>query len=110
MLKNLNIGYLLDFYKNILPEKQAQMLDMYYNEDLSLKEIAEDFNITRQGVRDYIKRGEETLINLEQKLMLVKKIKMIEEDISSIKSFAKEKEVNSEILDELDKLSEKLYL
>jgi len=86
------------------------MLDMYYNEDLSLKEIAEDFNITRQGVRDYIKRGEETLINLEQKLMLVKKIKMIEEDISSIKSFAKEKEVNSEILDELDKLSEKLYL
>lgn len=86
------------------------MLDMYYNEDLSLKEIAEDFNITRQGVRDYIKRGEETLINLEEKLMLVKKIKMIEEDISSIKNFAKEKEVNSEILDELDKLSEKLYL
>ena len=52
----------MDFYKNILPEKQATMLDMYYNEDLSLKEIAEDFNITRQGVRDYIKRGEETLV------------------------------------------------
>ena len=109
-MKNLNIGYLLDFYKNILPEKQATMLDMYYNEDLSLKEIAEDFNITRQGVRDYIKRGEETLINLEEKLMLVKKIKMIEDDISSIRNFAKENNANKDIIDKLDELSEKLYL
>lgn len=86
------------------------MLDMYYNEDLSLKEIAEDFNITRQGVRDYIKRGEETLINLEEKLMLVKKIKMIEDDISSIRNFAKENNANKDIIDKLDELSEKLYL
>ena len=86
------------------------MLDMYYNEDLSLKEIAEDFNITRQGVRDYIKRGEETLINLEEKLMLVKKIKMIEDDISSIRNFAKENNANKDIRDKLDELSEKLYL
>lgn len=109
-MKNLNFGYLLDFYKNILPEKQATMLDMYYNEDLSLAEIAEVFNITRQGVRDYIKRGCDELEKLEEKLMLVKKIKMIEEDISCIKNLAEKNEVNSEILDKLNQLSEKLYL
>ncbi len=109
ILKNLNFGYLLDFYKNILPEKQAIILDMYYNEDLSLAEIASEVGITRQGVRDYIKRGSEELEKLEQKLMLVKKIKMIEDDIENIKNIAKNNGSN-EILNKLTELSEKLYL
>ena len=47
--KNLNISILLDFYGDILTERQRDMLDMYYNNDLSLSEIAQNFSISRQG-------------------------------------------------------------
>ena len=66
--KDYRISYLLDFYGNILTEKQRDAIDLYYNEDLSLAEIAEHVEITRQGVRDAIKRGEETLLEMEEKL------------------------------------------
>jgi predicted DNA-binding protein YlxM (UPF0122 family) len=84
-LKNLKISYLLDFYKNILPKKQYNALDLYYNEDLSLAEIANEVGITRQGVRDSIKRGEGELLKLEEKLMLMKKLESIEEKVLEIK-------------------------
>ena len=58
--KNLKISDLLDFYGECLTEKQRNFLDYYYNDDLSLSEIAENESITRQGVRDAIKRGEQT--------------------------------------------------
>ena len=71
--KNYKISYLLDFYGNILTEKQKNAIDMYYNEDLSLAEIAEHVEITRQGVRDAIKRGEEILEEMEKKLGFAEK-------------------------------------
>lgn len=58
MTKDLSISTLLDFYGPFLSEKQRNLLHHYYNEDLSLSEIAENEQITRQGVRDLIKRGE----------------------------------------------------
>lgn len=58
MAKDLSISALLDFYGPFLSEKQRNLLHHYYNEDLSLSEIAENEQITRQGVRDLIKRGE----------------------------------------------------
>ena len=58
--KNLEISYLLDFYGDVLTEKQRDVMEQYYNDDLSLSEIADNFGITRQGVRDAIKRGEGT--------------------------------------------------
>lgn len=58
MEKDLSIAVLLDFYGDLLTEKQARAIDLYYNEDLSLAEIAEPLGISRQGVRDSIKRGE----------------------------------------------------
>ena len=66
--KDYRISYLLDFYGNILTDKQRDAIDLYYNEDLSLAEIADHVGITRQGVRDAIKRGEETLLEMEGKL------------------------------------------
>ena len=66
--KDYRISYLLDFYGNILTDKQKDAIDLYYNEDLSLAEIAEHVGITRQGVRDAIKRGEDTLTEMESKL------------------------------------------
>lgn len=65
--KNLRISVLLDYYAPMLTEKQRDVIDLYYNEDLSLSEIAEHEGITRQGVRDSIKRGEQTLWDMEEK-------------------------------------------
>ncbi len=66
--KDLHIAVLFDFYGAMLTEKQKDVIDLYYNEDLSLAEIAEHEGISRQGVRDNIKRGEAYLLELEEKL------------------------------------------
>ena len=68
--KNMNISFLLDFYGDVLTEKQREILDLYYNEDLSLAEIAESNGLTRQGVRHVIKKAEDELTSLENKLGL----------------------------------------
>lgn len=73
MAKNLDISYLMDIYGECLTEKQRSFIDYYYNNDLSLSEIAENENITRQGVRDAIKRAESTLLDLEGKLGFARK-------------------------------------
>ncbi|MBQ2754165.1 MAG: HTH domain-containing protein [Clostridia bacterium] len=68
MSKNLDIIMLYDFYHDMLTDKQAEVIDLYYNEDLSLAEISEHLSITRQGVRDNIKRAENILLELESKI------------------------------------------
>ena len=73
--KNLNIGYLLDFYGDVLTERKKDALDFYYNNDMSLSEIAEEMGISRQGVRDVIKKAEEELLFYEEKLGLAKKFR-----------------------------------
>lgn len=69
--KPLEMSLLFDFYGETLTEKQRELFDLYYNEDLSLAEIAEHAGITRQGVRDSIKRAEHALREMEEKLGLV---------------------------------------
>ena len=71
--KNLNIGFLLDFYGDVLTERRRDALDFYYNNDMSLSEIAEEMGISRQGVRDLIKKAEEELLFYEEKLGLARK-------------------------------------
>ena len=71
--KNLNIGYLLDFYGDVLTERRRDALDFYYNNDMSLAEVAEELEISRQGARDLIKKAEEELFFYEEKLGLAKK-------------------------------------
>ena len=66
--KNLYFSVLLDYYGPVLTEKQRNILTEYYDEDLSLAEIGENYGITRQGVRDAIKHGEASLLELEEKL------------------------------------------
>lgn len=73
MNKNLSISILMDFYGQLLTDKQLKALDMYYNSDLSLSEIAEETGISRQGVRDSIKRGEKQLADFEENLGLAKR-------------------------------------
>ncbi len=66
---------LFDFYRGLLTDKQAESLDLYYNEDLSLAEISEILSITRQGVRDNIKRAESIMLETEKKLGVVARYK-----------------------------------
>ena len=76
MPKNLEISILLDYYGQMLTEKQREVAQLYYNEDLSLAEIAQFANITRQGVRDSIKRAEGTLLEMEERLGLARKVRV----------------------------------
>ena len=70
VVKDFSVALLLDFYGEMLTEKQREFLEYYYNEDLSLAEIALNEGITRQGVRDAIKRAEHTLFSMEEHLRL----------------------------------------
>ena len=70
-LKSVDMYLLFDFYGEVLTEKQRELFDLYYNEDLSLAEISENVGITRQGVRDAIVRAEGTLREMEEKLGFV---------------------------------------
>jgi predicted DNA-binding protein YlxM (UPF0122 family) len=85
------IGLLLDFYGELLTERQFEILDLHYNNDYSLGEISEQLDITRQGVYDNIKRGRKILHEFEGKLHLVEKYlehrKKSEEIIFLLKSF-----------------------
>ncbi len=67
MGKNLYISALLDVYGAFLNDKSRALTEYYYNDDLSLSEISENEGITRQGVRDQIKRAETQLLSLEEK-------------------------------------------
>lgn len=71
--KNLEIGYLLDFYGDILPQRRRDMMELYYNDDLSLAEIAEQMHVTRQAVRETVKRTEQELMFYEEKLGLLRR-------------------------------------
>ena len=86
MSKDLSISVLMDFYGELLTDKQRDTLDLYYNRDYSLAEIAQDLDISRQGVRDFIKRGEKQLAEFEAKLGMVKKYEKISAEIAALES------------------------
>lgn len=73
MAKDLRMCILLDIYGGLITEKQYEVMDYYYNQDYSLAEISEHLNITRQGVRDSIKRAEQSILECEDKLKLSEK-------------------------------------
>ena len=94
MEKNVKISILCDLYGKLLTEKQFEFIDDYYNNDLSLSEIAENNDITRQAVRDIIKKGEKKLFEYEEKLLFMKRMlkqeKKIEQVLSELNKIQKE--------------------
>ena len=90
MAKNLEISLLLDFYGEMLTEKQRDVVELYYNEDLSLAEIASHSGITRQGVRDSIKRAEAQLLDYEERLKLAQRFRRIQACLDEITDLAKD--------------------
>ncbi len=90
MKKNLAMSDLIDIYGELLTDKQRDMLELYYNDDLSLAEIAEHYEITRQGVHDSIKRGEEALEEYERVLGLLKRENEYKQELMHYKELALE--------------------
>lgn len=123
MAKDMKVALLLDFYGDLLTEKQKDSLEFYYNDDLSLGEIAANLGISRQGVRDNIKRAEAILLEMEDKLKLAEKFSEIRQRLQSVRTAVdvidrknmrvyRSDEINESIktilaeLDRLDKLNE----
>ncbi len=86
MEKKIELGMLCEIYGNLLTEKQKEVINDYANQDLSLTEIAENNNITRQAVNDIVKKGETKLLEYEQKLGIMKKQLETEKQIQNILS------------------------
>ena len=86
MEKNVEISILCDLYGKLLTQKQFDFLNDYYNNDLSLSEIAENNQITRQAVRDIIKKGEKKLFEYEEKLLFMKRMSTQEKTIEHVLS------------------------
>ncbi len=84
MEKKVEISMLCQLYGKLLTEKQCEIIEDYYNHDLSLSEIAENKQITRQAVRDIIKKGEHKLFEIEEKLQIMKRIMNQEKKIQGI--------------------------
>ena len=75
---------LFDFYGEILTDRQKEFFDLYYNEDLSLAEIAENYGISRQGVRDVIVRAEAAMQEIEDKTGLMKRFLLMQQQVQAI--------------------------
>ena len=102
MEKNVKISILCDLYGNLLTKKQFEFLNDYYNNDLTLSEIAENKKITRQAVRDNIIKGEKKLLEYETKLKFMKKtmnqekvFKEVVKELSEIEKDSKDKRITT---------------
>ena len=79
-----HMSMLFDFYGELLTDKQKELFDLYYNEDMSLTEISERVGITRQGVRDAVMRAEMSLRDIEDKVGLVKRYSRLSDKVAKI--------------------------
>ena len=109
MDKHIEISILWQIYGKLLTEKQYNALNDYYNEDLSLAEIAEEYNISRQAVRDIIKKGETNLFEYEKVLHIMKRtqqnektLQLVFSQLSELKETSSDKKIEK-ILNEVQK-------
>ena len=82
------MAMLYDFYGDLLTDRQKEFDDLYYNEDLSLAEIAENYGITRQGVRDVIVRAEAYLTEIEDKTGLIRRFHTMQDQLKEVAACA----------------------
>ena len=91
------MAMLYDFYGDLLTPRQKEFYDLYYNDDLSLSEIAENYDITRQGVRDIIVRAERALEDIEEKTGLIQRYYRTRAALSSLRDLCQQiQELNEE--------------
>lgn len=107
MAKDLKWAYLIDTYGCLLTDKQLEVIDLYYNEDWSLAEIADNCGITRQGARDFIKRSEAVMAEYEEKLGLCAKRNYIREQVEAIKILSRDISIANDSVGGPVKINEK---
>ncbi|ALC91007.1 hypothetical protein AM500_15340 [Bacillus sp. FJAT-18017] len=102
--KTTRMNYLYDFYQSLLTEKQQSYMSLYYLDDYSLGEIAEEYDVSRQAVYDNIKRTEAMLEEYEAKLLLLQKFQERNILLAQIKELLQSDSVPKQDL--LEKLAE----
>lgn len=102
MDKNVEISCLLDYYSEFLTQRQQMFMDLHFNQDLSLSEIAEQEGISRQGVHDALRRGESALYEMESKLGLMKRYNDVAVNLARLRERIIELPVVSQGKDKLD--------
>lgn len=102
--KNLEMSQLLDFYGETLSERKLSVMSLYYNEDLSLSEVAEEVGISRQGVRELIKKSEKELTELENKLGLVERFNRLRSLADAAEEKLLRENVSKELTDAVNEL------
>ncbi|MFU1718190.1 MULTISPECIES: putative DNA-binding protein [Bacillus amyloliquefaciens group] len=105
--KTTRMNYLFDFYQSLLTSKQKSYMSLYYLDDFSLGEIAEEYDVSRQAVYDNIKRTEAMLEQYEEKLLLFKKFQERKEMFTKLKELTsglQEEEKMTALIEALEKL------
>ncbi|MEX5517325.1 putative DNA-binding protein [Bacillus cereus] len=106
--KTTRMNYLFDFYQSLLTQKQRSYMSLYYLDDLSLGEIAEEFDVSRQAVYDNIKRTEAMLEEYEEKLVLLQKFQERQRLVAKLKQLIGEEEHVNEEMKQVVEAIEKL--
>ena len=107
MEKLVQVARLFDTYGPLLNEKQKDVINCYYNEDLSLNEIAENNNKSKQAISDMIQRSVDKLFEFENELSLIKKKNQLREDLSLLRELI-ESSNQSEAMDMIDEMINKI--
>ena len=97
MEKNVEVSLLFSFYGKMLTKRQADTVDLYYNDDLSLSEVGAELGISRQGVRDNLKRAEAVLYDTEERLGLAKRFISIKAKLKEVDHIRAELEKSPDI-------------
>ncbi|KPL61159.1 putative DNA-binding protein [Rossellomorea vietnamensis] len=104
--KTTRMNYLYDFYQSLLTPKQRSYMSLYYLDDFSLGEIAEEYNVSRQAVYDNIKRTEAMIEEYEEKLLLFKKFQERNEILDQLREKIEEPSIDSshclKLIDDLE--------
>ena len=102
------MAMLFDFYGDLLTPRQREFYDPYYNEDFSLAEIAENYGISRQGVRDVIVRAEAAMTEIEDKTHLIRRFYQMQQQVAAIDQAADQllacvdrRDYRDEVLDQI---------
>ncbi|MDU4447438.1 MULTISPECIES: YlxM family DNA-binding protein [Anaerococcus] len=107
MEKLVQVARLFDTYGSLLNEKQKDVINCYYNEDLSLNEIAQNNNKSKQAISDMIQRSVDKLFEFENELSLIKKKNQLREDLSLLRELI-ESSNQSEAMDMIDEMINKI--
>jgi len=104
----MKLSVLFDYYGTVLTQKQADVCDMYFNQNLSLGEISEIMGITRQGVRDCIKKSEKILLGHEEKLGIYKKDLKVSSLIDKIEVLLNESNIDVDLMDRIKMITDEI--